>query len=356
MGNEHFEMDEFLLELLRSRTPTGSEQEAGKLIEKYMAGYADSIARDHLGNRIASLGNGSKTLMLAGHIDEIGFLISYIDDNGFLFFEQLGGHDNVMLSGRRVQIMTKHGVVFGVTGKRAIHLMDAKERKEVPETYQVWIDIGAKNKEEAMKLVSIGDPVVYDTVVHKLQNTRCAARAFDDKAGCYCVFEAMRRIAKSSTKPEYKIVSVATTQEEIGTRGAWTSAYAVNPVVGLAVDVDHATDFPSCDKRKFGNIKLGAGTVISRGPNINPKVFERLVECAEVNNIPYQVAAEPRPTGTDARIIQMARGGVATGLLGIPLRYMHTPAEVADLDDISACVKLIEAFALSLKNSDDFTY
>jgi len=151
-------------------------------------------------------------------------------------------------------------------------------------------------------------------------------------------------------------VSVATTQEEIGTRGAWTSAYAVNPVVGLAVDVDHATDFPSCDKRKFGNIKLGAGTVISRGPNINPKVFERLVECAEVNNIPYQVAAEPRPTGTDARIIQMARGGVATGLLGIPLRYMHTPAEVADLDDISACVKLIEAFALSLKNSDDFTY
>ncbi len=356
MGNEHFEMDEFLLELLRSRTPTGSEQEAGKLIEKYMAGYADSIARDHLGNRIASLGNGSKTLMLAGHIDEIGFLISYIDDNGFLFFEQLGGHDNVMLSGRRVQIMTKHGVVFGVTGKRAIHLMDAKERKEVPETHQVWIDIGAKNKEEAMKLVSIGDPVVYDTVVHKLQNTRCAARAFDDKAGCYCVFEAMRRIAKSSTKPEYKIVSVATTQEEIGTRGAWTSAYAVNPVVGLAVDVDHATDFPSCDKRKFGNIKLGAGTVISRGPNINPKVFERLVECAEVNNIPYQVAAEPRPTGTDARIIQMARGGVATGLLGIPLRYMHTPAEVADLDDISACVKLIEAFALSLKNSDDFTY
>ena len=283
-------------------------------------------------------------------------MISYIDDNGFLFFEQLGGHDNVMLSGRRVQIMTKHGVVFGVTGKRAIHLMDAKERKEVPETYQVWIDIGAKNKEEAMKLVSIGDPVVYDTVVHKLQNTRCAARAFDDKAGCYCVFEAMRRIAKSSNKPEYKIVSVATTQEEIGTRGAWTSAYAVNPVVGLAVDVDHATDFPSCDKRKFGNIKLGAGTVISRGPNINPKVFERLVECAEVNNIPYQVAAEPRPTGTDARIIQMARGGVATGLLGIPLRYMHTPAEVADLDDISACVKLIEAFALSLKNSDDFTY
>lgn len=354
--NEHFEMDEFLLELLRSRSPTGTEHEAGMIVERYLRNYADSVEPDVMGNRIATLGKGEKTLMYAGHMDEIGFIVSYIDDDGFIFFQQLGGHDNVMLSGRRVLIMTERGNVYGVTGKRAIHLMDAKERKEVPETHQVWIDIGAKNGEEARAAVKIGDPVVYDTIVHALSNRRCTARAFDDRAGCYCAFEAMRRIAKSKAAFDYKLVSVATTQEEIGTRGALPAAYAVNPDVAVAIDVEHATDFPSCDKRKFGSIKLGGGPVISRGPNMNPKVFQRLVDCAQMLKIDYQVNAESRPTGTDARVLQMTRGGVATGLVGIPLRYMHTPAEVLDLEDVESCVKLLEAFALSLKNSDDFRF
>ncbi len=352
----HFKIDEFLLELLRSRSPTGSEREAADVVEKYVGPHAASVSRDVLGNRAAVLGDGEKTLMLAGHMDEIGFIVSYIDESGFIFFETLGGHDNVMLSGRRVTILTRKGYVFGVTGKRAVHLMDAKERKEVPETYGVWIDIGAADKAEAESLVEIGDPVVYDTVVHALSGRRCAARAFDDRAGCYCAFEAMRRISKSGKKPEFKIVGVATTQEEIGTRGAWTSAFAVNPAVGIAIDVDHATDFPSCNRQRFGYIKLGGGAVLTRGPNINPKVFDRLVDCAKAANIPYQIAADGRPTGTDARVLQTTRGGVATGLVGIPLRYMHTPAEVADLDDIEACVRLLVEFALSLKNSDDFTF
>ncbi len=352
----HFEMDEFLLELLRSRSPTGTEREAADVIEKYASTFADSIKRDVLGNRIATLGNGEKTLMLAGHIDEIGFIVSYIDDNGFIFFEALGGHDNVMLSGRRVTILSRKGDIFGVTGKRAVHLMDAKERREVPEIHGVWIDIGAASKAEAQEMVEIGDAVVYDTTVHRLSKRRCAARAFDDRAGAYCAFETMRRLSKLSNKPDYKIVGTATTQEEIGTRGAWTSAFAVNPDVAIAIDVDHATDFPSCDKRRFGDIKLGSGAVITRGPNINPKVFERLVDCAKSANIPYQIAADGRPTGTDARVLQTTRGGVATGLVGIPLRYMHTPAEVADLDDIEACVKLLTTFAISLKNDDDFTF
>ena len=352
----HFEIDEFLLELLRSRSPTGSEREAADVVEKHVLPYADSVRRDVLGNRIASLGDGKKTLMLAGHMDEIGFIVSYIDDNGFIFFETLGGHDNVMLSGRRVTIMTRNGYVYGVTGKRAVHLMDAKERKEVPETHGVWIDIGAASRAEAESMVEIGDAVVYDTMVHKLSNTCCAARAFDDRAGCYCVFEVLRKLSKLKERPEYRVVSVATTQEEIGTRGAWTSAFSVNPDVAIAVDVDHATDFPGCDKHRFGSIKLGGGPVISRGPNINPKVFERLVECAKMEGISYQVGAESRPTGTDARIIQTTRGGVATGLVGIPLRYMHTPAEVADLNDIDNCVRLLQSFAISLKNTDDFTF
>ncbi len=352
----HFEMDEFLLELLRSRSPTGEEREAAEVVEKYISPCVNTVERDVLGNRLATYGSGEKTLMYTGHIDEIGFIVSYIDDNGFIFFETLGGHDNVMLSGRRVTILSRKGYVCGVTGKRAIHLMDAKERKEVPEIYGVWIDIGATSKAEAEEMVEIGDAVVYDTVVHRLSKNRCAARAFDDRAGCYCAFEAMRRLAKMSEKPEYKLVSVATTQEEIGTRGAWTSAFAVNPDVAIAIDVDHATDFPSCNRQRFGYIKLGGGAVITRGPNINPKVFTRLVDCAKKANIPYQIAADGRPTGTDARVLQTTRGGVATGLVGIPLRYMHTPAEVADLDDIEACVKLLTEFALSLKNDDDFTF
>ena len=192
--------------------------------------------------------------------------------------------------------------------------------------------------------------------MRKLSGCRCSARAFDDRAGCYCAFEVLRRLSKSSVRPEYKLVSVATTQEEIGTRGAWPAAYGVNPDVAIAIDVDHATDFPSCDKHRFGDVKLGGGPVIARGPNINPKVFSRLVDCADALKISYQITAESRPTGTDARIIQMTRAGIATGLVGVPLRYMHTPSEVADLRDIENCVRLLEAFALSLKASDDFTY
>ncbi len=349
-------MDKFLVDLLESRSPTGSETEAANVIEKYVKPLADTFEKDVLGNRIASYGNGKKTLMLAGHIDEIGLQVSYIDNDGFLFFQQLGGHDNVMISGRAVCILTDNGIVRGVTGKRAIHLMDAKERKEVPETHQIWIDIGASNKKEAEKLVSIGDAIVYETSIVKMSNNCYASRAFDDKAGAYAIFETLRRLAKAKVKNDYKLVSVGTTQEEIGTRGAWTSSYAVNADVAIAVDVTHATDFPTCDVRKFGSIKLGEGVVISRGPNLNPKVSSRLIELAKKNKIPYQIEAEPRPTGTDARVIQTTRGGVPTGLLSIPLRYMHTPCEVANTNDIKACVDLLEAFAKSLKNKDDFTF
>ncbi len=349
-------MDEFLTELLQTRSPTGMETEAANVIEKYVKPCADSFSRDVLGNRIAVIGSGARKLMYAGHIDEIGFQVSYIDKDGFIFFQQLGGHDNVMISGRSVWILTDKGPVPGVTGKRAIHLMDAKERKEVPETHQIWIDIGARSREEALRMVCIGDPIVYDTRLVELANNACASRAFDDKAGAYSIFEAFRRLSKQKGDLKCQLVCVGTTQEEIGTRGATTSAYAVGADVGIAVDVTHATDFPTCDCRKFGDIKLGGGVVISRGPNLNPKVTGRLIELAEAGGIAYQIESEPRPTGTDARVIQMTRGGVATGLLSIPLRYMHTPGEVANLNDIEACVELLAAFAKSLSETDDFTY
>jgi len=340
----------FLVDLLEARSPTGSEFEAQAVVDRYVRPVADEYENDALGNRIATLNpSGNPSLLLAGHMDELGLIIKFVDKDGFLYFDTLGGHDRGVISGRRVNILTKDGIVKGVTGKRAIHLMNQKEREALPEVHQIWIDIGAKSRKDALKRVRLGDSAVYDVGFELLHGSVGAARAFDNKTGCYVVCETLRRLAERRKKLKAKVVSVATTQEEIGTRGAITAGYAVNPTIAIAVDVSHATDCPDSDHKRFGEYKLGGGPIFARGPNINPLVFDRLVECAEKNKIPYQIETESMPTGTDARALQMARAGVATGLVGIPLRYMHTPGEVVDLEDIEKCVRLLEAFALSLK-------
>ncbi len=341
----------FLVDLLNARSPSGYEGEAHAVVDRVIKPVADVYEKDTLGNRIATINpKGSPTLMLAGHIDELGLLIRYVDKEGFLYFDTIGGHDKIMISGRRVEILTKNGAVKGVTGKRAVHLMNPEDRKKVPELHQMWIDIGAKTKKEALKVVQIGDPAVYDQSFELLRGSVGVARAFDNKAGAYVVNEALRRLAKVK-KPalKAKVVAVSTSQEEIGTRGAITAAYSVNPDFAIAVDVSHATDHPDCDNRKFGETKLGAGPILTRGANINPIIFNQLIDCAEKDAIPYQVEADPRPTGTDGRAIQIGRAGVATAVLSIPLRYMHTPSEIVDLEDIENCIKLIVAFAKSLK-------
>lgn len=348
-----FKAPEFLTDLLEARSPTGFEQQAQAVIDRYVQPVADEYRKDALGNRIATLNpEGDPVLMLAGHMDELGLIVSYVDDKGFIYFDTLGGHDATVISGRRVVILAENGAVKGVTGKRAIHLMEPEDRKKVPGIHEIWIDIGAKSREEALKRISIGDGVVYDMGFELIHGSVGTARAFDDKAGCYAVCEVLRRLADKPKKLEARVVSVATTQEEIGTRGAQTSSYSVNPHIGIAVDVGHATDHPDCDPRKHGRQTLGGGPIIARGPNINPFVFERLVKVAKDNDIPYQLEAEARPTGTDARVIQMARGGVATGLVSIPLRYMHTPSEMVDLQDVEYVVQLLAAFARSLKKGE----
>ncbi len=344
---------EFLVNLLHSRSPSGYEYEAHTVLEKYLKPYADIFEKDTLGNRFATINSeGAPTLMLAGHMDEIGLMVQYVDEQGFIYFDMIGGHDLSIISGRRIRILSKKGDVLGVTGKRAIHLMSPEERKKVPELHQIWIDIGAKNKKEVLDKISIGDPVVYEDSFEIINGSKVVARAFDDRAGCYVVCEVIRRLASHKKKLTVKLVSVATTQEEVGTRGAQTAAYKVNPDFAIAVDVGHATDHPDCDKKKNGEFKLGAGPIICRGVNINPFIYERLLECAKKNKIPYQIEAESKPTGTDARVLQMTRSGVATGLVSIPLRYMHTPCEMADLNDIENTVKLLAAFALSIKKTE----
>lgn len=347
----------FLTELLRAKSPSGAETQAQAVYDAHVKPHADAYANDALGCRHATLNaKGGPTVMFSGHMDELGLIVTYVNKDGYLYFDTIGGHDKIMIPGRRVIIQTARGTVKGVTGKRAVHLMDEADRKKVPEIHEIWIDIGAKSKADALKRVAIGDVATYDHEFEFIHGSVGTARAFDNKVGAYVVGETLIRLAKARVKLNAKIVSVATTQEEIGVRGATTSAFAVDPHVALAVDVGHATDHPDCDNRKYGETKLGAGPIICRGPNINPKVFTRLIECAKRGKIPHQLEADPRPTGTDARAIQMARGGVACGLVSIPLRYMHTPSEVVDLQDVENCVKLFVEFAKSIGRDESFNW
>jgi putative aminopeptidase FrvX len=343
----------FLTELLHARSPSGYEGEAQAVFDRHVKPAADAYTGDALGNRIATLNlSGDPTLMLAGHMDELGLILTYVNKDGFIYFDTIGGHDRTVISGRRVVIATANGPVKGVTGKRAVHLMDEADRKKVPEIHEIWIDIGATSKKEALERVSIGDAATYDHEFELIHGSIGTARAFDNKVGAYIVGETLIRLAKDSKKPAAKVVAVATSQEEIGIRGAMGSVYSVDPQVALVVDVGHATDHPDCDNRKYGETKLSGGPILCRGPNIHPKVYDHLLKAAKKLKIPYQIESDPRPTGTDARAIQVGRGGVATGIVSIPLRYMHTPSEVVDLEDVERCVKLFVEFARTVTKGD----
>lgn len=352
MSNKNYQVPDFLNQLLASRSPSGHEAEAQTVFDTFVEPKSDRYEKDVLGNRIATLNpNGDPCVLLAGHLDELGFIIKYIDDYGYLFFDTIGGHDRSIISGRRIRINTRNGIITGVTGKRAIHLMDTSEREKVPQIHQMWIDLGVNSKEDAEKLVRVGDTGTYDHEFELINGSVGTARAFDNKTGAYIAGETLRRLAGDSGLAA-KVVSVGTAQEEIGTRGAMTSAHAVAPDYGIAIDVGHATDFPDADNKRFGSFKMGGGVLITRGPQLNPLVTERLIEVAEANNIPYQLEAERGIISNDSRSIQVAGSGVATGTIGIALRYMHTPSEMVDLEDVEACVQLLVAWIKTLKSGD----
>ncbi|HDS74569.1 MAG TPA: M42 family peptidase, partial [Firmicutes bacterium] len=264
-----------------------------------------------------------------------------------------------IIPGRRVQIHTKNGVVKGVIGKRAIHLMSDEERnKPKVEIESFWIDIAVENKDEALELVAIGDPATYDVGFDELRNGIATSRAFDDKAGAFVVAETLRILAENRGALKAAVYGVSTVQEEIGLRGATTAAFGVDPQVAVAIDVTHATDSPDMDKRKVGEVKLGGGPVITRGANINPVVFDRLVQAASMktngDTPAYQIDAAPRGTGTDANAIQLTRAGVAAGLVSIPLRYMHTAVETVALTDLESSAQLLATFAQAVEPDTSF--
>ncbi|MCK4860171.1 MAG: M42 family metallopeptidase [Candidatus Omnitrophica bacterium] len=338
---------EFLKRLMETVSPSGFEEEAVRIWKERTKGFADEVRNDVHGNSIAVLNKGGKPrIMLAGHIDEIGYMVKYIDKQGYIYFSTIGGIDLHLVPGQRVWIKTKKGKVLGVIGRKPAHLLEGEERKKISKIEELWIDIGAKDEKEAKSILDIGDPAVPAVGFENLRNDLVVARGFDDKGGAFIVSETLRLLSEKKIKSA--VYGVATVQEEIGLRGARTSAYGISPDIGIAIDVTFASDFPTMDKKKIGDIRIGGGPVIARGPNINPKIFELLVETAKKEKISYQIEGISKATGTDANVIQLTKSGVATGLVSIPNRYMHTPVELVNLQDLENIAKLLSAFILRI--------
>lgn len=333
----------FLKALLEAPSPSGYEQPAASCWRAFVKDSVDELIPDVHGNTIAVLNPEAEfKFMLAGHIDEIGLIITHIDDKGYIYTAQIGGMDPALLIGQRVKIMTKKGDIFGVIGRKAIHQMKPEDRKKNVEMDNVWVDIGADSKKDAEKRVAVGDPIVIDVEYRRLNGHKVVSRATDDKIGAFIVAEVLKALTKR--KLNISVIGVATVQEEVGLRGAITSAYQVNPHAGIAIDVGFASDHPDTDPKSLGDVKLGKGPILHRGPNINPIMEDLLFKTAKQKKIPYQVTAEPRGTGTDANAMQLSRGGAATALISIPNRYMHTPVEVISLNDVDNTIKLLVEF------------
>jgi putative aminopeptidase FrvX len=346
---------EFLKRLIATPSPSGYEVAVGAEYAKHVSAFADDVSSDINGNVIAVLNPGAAMkVMLAGHMDEIGFIIHYIDDAGLLYFSTIGGHDSPVPIGQMVWVHGKEKLA-GAVGRKAIHLMDPGELQQKPKFADLWIDIGARSRQEAEKVVALGDVVTFQHEFQPLLGDFAAARGFDNKAGLFVVAEALRLLKKEGgLDPEVGVYAVATTQEEIGSRGAQTAAFSIRPQTGLTVDMGHARDLPGIAMTRHGQLDIGKGPGISRGPNTHHRVFALLTDAAATNKIPHQISVTPGTSPTDARALQVNRGGMATGLLEVPLRYMHTPCEVLSLSDVEATARLVAAYCRMITPETDF--
>ncbi|HPD16823.1 MAG TPA: M42 family metallopeptidase [Planctomycetota bacterium] len=344
----------FLEKLVTTPSPSGYEQPGQKLMRERMGQFADSVRTDVHGNVIAALNPAAPLrVMLAGHVDEIGLMVNHITNEGYIYVTQIGGIDPVVAIAQRVTIHGAKGPVAGVIGRKAIHLTDPDDRGKPVKLHELWIDIGAKNKKDAQKAVSMGDPITFDAGLTHLRNHLVTARAFDDRMGAFVVAETLRKL--QGKKLHVAVYGVSTVQEEIGLRGARTSAFGIDPQAGIAIDVGHATDTPGVDKNRAGDFACNKGPIVCRGANINPVLYEMIVDAAKKAKIAIQIEGTPGGTGTDANAIQINRAGVAAGLVSVPCRYMHSPCEVISLKDLDQTSDLLAALLARMPAEVDFT-
>jgi endoglucanase len=311
------------------------------------------VQTDRHGNVIAAVNpSGQPRIMLAGHCDQIGLMVQYIDDNGFLYVQPIGGWDMQILLGQNLTVWTKTGPLPAVVSRKATHLLTPEERNKVPQFTDVWVDVGAKDRKDAEECISPGDAVTFALGYRQLRNRLAASPAMDDKVGLWTVMETLRLLRDKPVKAA--VFCVSTVQEEVGLRGATTSTYGIHPTVGIAVDVCHASDTPGNEKKQLGDVRLGKGPAVFRGANINPRVHDGLVEAAHRGGIDIQVRGAPKATGTDANVMQLSRDGVAAGLIGIPNRYMHSPVEMVSLDDMDNAARLLAEFCAGVEPDSDW--
>jgi endoglucanase len=350
------QMRDLISRLLDARGPSGFETRAAAVWREEAESFADDTWTDVHGNSFAAINEGgAPRVMLAGHVDEIGLMIHHIDDQGYLWVKSVGGWDVQVLVGQRVEILSDSGLVSGVVGRRAIHLIRGDDSEKAVKLKDLWIDIGATSAEEAKARVGIGDVAVIRSDTLDLSDDFVAARSIDDRVGAVVVLEALRRARQKGCTAH--VVAVATVQEEIGymaAGGARTGSFGLEPDVGVVVDVTHATDHPSVEKKEHGDIRLGAGPVLARGAAINPVVYGRLLDAAKESGVDVQIQAIPAMTGTDADAIRMARAGVATALVSIPNRYMHSPNQLVSRRDLDQAAEIIAAFLVELSDGDSF--
>jgi putative aminopeptidase FrvX len=346
---------ELLMNLLRAPGPSGHETTPAKVWRDYCASFAAEVGGDRVGSSFARVPGTTDGLTVAvfGHIDEIGLHISHIDDDGYLRFGQVGGWDAGVLIGQRVQIRTRDGDLPGVIGRKPIHLLKDEDRKKLPEVRELYIDIGAKDAEEAGKLVRIGDVAVIDAEPVEFRHDRIVSRSLDNRVGCYVAAEAARLVAEAGGAPG-DVLALAVAQEETTFAGSRTSAFAHDPDVAIVVDLTFATDQPGVELGPITKHPLDSGPVIGRGTSLHPLVFERLYDAAEAEGISYTLESLGKGTGTDADAIHLSRAGVPTGLVSVPCRYMHSPVEMVSVADIEAAARLIAAFARRLEPGTSF--
>ena len=346
---------DFLKRLLDTPGPSAFESAPARVWRAEAKAITDEVDVDVTGNCWARLnGAGTPRIMLAGHMDEIGVMVSHVDDDGFLSFQPIGGWDSQVFVGQRIVLMGRDGTVSGVVGKKAIHVMDKEEREKVSRVEDLWIDIGAGSRTEALGRVRVGDPGVLASQVLEFPNGRLVSRSIDNRIGSFIVLEALRLLA--GDPPAASVAAVATTREEISSNGGGARPLAthLDPAVAIVVDVTHATDYPGIDKRRHGEFRLGGGPVLSRGASVNSAVFELLAETAEREGIPHAIEAASRDTHTDAESIFNAHRGVATALVSVPNRYMHSPNEMVALADLDRTAQLLAAVCRRITDRTDF--
>ncbi len=344
---------DFLRRLLDAPGPSGYERAPARVWRQEAETFADEVYGDVLGNSYARLRrDGRPKVVIEGHIDEIGFLITHIDEEGFLWFEQIGGWDDQVVVGQRVRVTTRNGDVIGVVGKKAAHLLRDDDRKKVTETRDMWFDIGAAGREAAKARVAVGDAAVIDASFVTLTEDLCVSRSMDNRVGAFVALEAARLLADD--RPDLDVYALAATQEEISFAGAFTASFRIAPDVAIAIDVTHATDYPGANKKSDGDVKLGGGPVLTRGASINPIVFEGLQAAGKGLGLTCPVQGAGRSSGTDADAMIRSGGGTATGLVSIPNRYMHSPNEVVSLTDLDNAARVIADFVRTITPQSDF--